>query len=180
MAGPGTRVPGLGKIDESTKNMTDPIADMLTRVRNAVSARHTRVDMPASKLKTEIAKILQDEGYIAGFKLVDDKPARPGGAARPMIRLLLKYGPGGERVISGHPAREPARPPRLRRRRRACRPVLGGLGVSILTTSRGVMTGRSAAQGGRRRRSALQRVVAAGLGSGGRAGMARATRRPVR
>ena len=81
--------------------MTDPIADMLTRVRNAVSARHNRVDMPASKLKTEIAKILQDEGYIAGFKLVEEKPARPGGAARPMIRLLLKYGPGGERVISG-------------------------------------------------------------------------------
>ena len=74
--------------------MTDPIADMLTRVRNAVSARHSRVDMPASKLKTEIAKILQDEGYIAGFKLVDEKPVRAGAMARPMIRLLLKYGPG--------------------------------------------------------------------------------------
>ena len=64
-------------------------------------SRHNRVDMPASKLKTEIAKILQDEGYIAGYKLVDEKPPKPGGATRPMIRLLLKYGPSGERVISG-------------------------------------------------------------------------------
>ena len=81
--------------------MTDPIADMLTRVRNAVASRHARVDMPASKLKAEIARILQDEGYIAGFKLVDDKPAGAGGTARPLIRVLLKYGPGGEKVISG-------------------------------------------------------------------------------
>lgn len=70
--------------------MTDPIADMLTRVRNAVTARHARVDMPASKLKAEIARILQDEGYIAGFKLVEEKPAKPGGATRPVMRLLLK------------------------------------------------------------------------------------------
>ena len=127
--------------------MTDPIADMLTRVRNAVSARHNRVDMPASKLKTEIAKILQDEGYIAGFKLVDDKPARPGGAARPMIRLLLKYGPGGERVISGiQRVSRPGR--RVYAGADAMPTVLGGLGVSILTTSRGVMTGRAAAKAG--------------------------------
>lgn len=127
--------------------MTDPIADMLTRVRNAVSARHNRVDMPASKLKAEIARILQDEGYIAGFKLVEDKPSRPGGAARPLIRLLLKYGPGGERVITG--IQRVSRPGR-----RVYAPadgmptVLGGLGVSILTTSQGVMTGRSAQKAG--------------------------------
>jgi len=127
--------------------MTDPIADMLTRVRNAVSARHNRVDMPASKLKTEIAKILQDEGYIAGYKLVDEKPAKPGGAARPMIRLLLKYGPGGERVISGiQRVSRPGR--RVYAGADAMPTVLGGLGVSILTTSRGVMTGRAAAKAG--------------------------------
>ena len=127
--------------------MTDPIADMLTRVRNAVSARHNRVDMPLSKLKTEIAKILQDEGYIAGFKLVDDKPAKPGGATRPMIRLLLKYGPAGERVISGiQRVSRPGR--RVYAGADAMPTVLGGLGVSILTTSRGVMTGRAAAKAG--------------------------------
>jgi small subunit ribosomal protein S8 len=127
--------------------MTDPIADMLTRVRNAVSSRHHRVDMPASKLKTEIAKILQDEGYIAGYKLVDEKPAKPGGATRPMIRLLLKYGPGGERVISGiQRVSRPGR--RVYAGADAMPTVLGGLGVSILTTSRGVMTGRAAAKAG--------------------------------
>jgi small subunit ribosomal protein S8 len=127
--------------------MTDPIADMLTRVRNAVSSRHNRVDMPASKLKTEIAKILQDEGYIAGYKLVDEKPARPGGATRPIIRLLLKYGPGGERVISG--IQRVSRPGRRVYAGSDAMPiVLGGLGVSILTTSRGVMTGRAAAKAG--------------------------------
>lgn len=127
--------------------MTDPIADMLTRVRNAVASRHARVDMPASKLKAEIARILQDEGYIAGFKLVEEKPAKPGGATRPVMRLLLKYGPGGERVITG--IQRVSRPGR-----RVYAPadgittVLGGLGVSILTTSRGVMTGRAAQKAG--------------------------------
>ena len=127
--------------------MTDPIADMLTRVRNAVSSRHSRVDMPASKLKAEIAKILQDEGYISGYKLVDEKPAKAGGFARPMIRLLLKYGPGGEKVISGiQRVSRPGR--RVYAGADAMPTVLGGLGVSILTTSRGVMTGRNAAKAG--------------------------------
>lgn len=127
--------------------MTDPIADMLTRVRNAVASRHARVDMPASKLKAEIARILQDEGYIAGFKLVEDKPVRTGGAARPMIRVLLKYGPGGEKVISGiQRVSRPGR--RVYAPAEAIGPVLGGLGVSILTTSRGVMTGRAAKKAG--------------------------------
>src|SRR5207302_1344792 len=76
--------------------MTDPIADMLARIRNAVTAKHTRVDMPASRLKAEIARILQDEGYIQGFKLLDD-------AALPTktLRLFLKYGPHGEKLITG-------------------------------------------------------------------------------
>ena len=80
-------------------SMTDPISDMLTRVRNAVAAKHSRVDVPASKLKAEIARILADEGYINGFKLVDEAP--DSGMSRQLIRISLKYGPHGERVISG-------------------------------------------------------------------------------
>ena len=120
--------------------MTDPIADMLTRIRNAVGARHTRVDLPASKLKVEIARILQDEGYIAGFKLVED-------GGRQIVRLFLKYGPGGERVISGiERVSRPGR--RVYVSRDEVPAVLGGLGVSILTTSRGVMSGRMAQKSG--------------------------------
>jgi small subunit ribosomal protein S8 len=126
--------------------MTDPIADMLTRIRNAVSSRHTRVDLPASKLKVEIARILQDEGYIAGFKVVD-VPAEGDQAARQVVRLFLKYGPGGERVISGiERVSRPGR--RVYVGRDDVPSVLGGLGVSILTTSRGVMSGRSAQRAG--------------------------------
>jgi small subunit ribosomal protein S8 len=123
--------------------MTDPIADMLTRIRNAVAARHTRVDLPASKVKAEIARILQDEGYIAGFKIVEAPSERPEKAARQLIRVFLKYGPGGERVISGlERVSRPGR--RVYTGRDGVPAVLGGLGVNILTTSRGVMTGRSA------------------------------------
>ncbi len=77
--------------------MTDPIADMLTRIRNSVTAKHTRVDMPASRIKADIAKILQDEGYIQGFKLLEDQ-ANPvkGNAPVKTLRLFLKYGPHGE------------------------------------------------------------------------------------
>jgi small subunit ribosomal protein S8 len=127
--------------------MTDPIADMLTRIRNAVGSRHTRVDLPASKLKVEIARILQDEGYIAGYKLVDEAAGRPAKAPRHVIRLQLKYGPGGERVISGlERVSRPGR--RVYASRNEVPPVLGGLGVTILTTSRGVMTGRAAQKAG--------------------------------
>jgi len=127
--------------------MTDPIADMLTRIRNAVTARHARVEMPASKLKTEIARILQDEGYIAGFKMVDVQAERPGKAARQHVRMFLKYGPGGEKVISGiERVSRPGR--RVYASRDEVPAVLGGLGVSILTTSRGVMTGRAAQKAG--------------------------------
>jgi small subunit ribosomal protein S8 len=123
--------------------MTDPIADMLTRIRNAVTSRHTRVDMPASKLKTEVARILQDEGYIGGFKMVDEASERPNRSPRQVIRVFLKYGPGGERVISGiQRVSRPGR--RVYAGRDEVPTVLGGLGVNILTTSRGVMTGRAA------------------------------------
>jgi small subunit ribosomal protein S8 len=119
---------------------------MLTRVRNAVASRHARVDMPASKLKTEIARILQDEGYIAGYKLVEEKPAK-GGTARPVMRVMLKYGPGGERVITGiQRVSRPGR--RVYAGADRIGVVLGGLGVSILTTSRGVMTGQAAQKAG--------------------------------
>ena len=80
--------------------MTDPIADMLTRIRNAVTAKHTRVDMPASRMKAEIARILQDEGYIQGFKLLDEHRRRRAAPTK-TLRLFLKYGPHGERLITG-------------------------------------------------------------------------------
>ena len=127
--------------------MTDPIADMLTRIRNAVHAKHARLDLPASKLKTEIAKILQDEGYIAGFKVVESPAERPSNSPRQLVRLFLKYGPGGEKVISGiERVSRPGR--RVYVGRDDVPTVLGGLGVSILTTSRGVMSGRSAHRAG--------------------------------
>jgi small subunit ribosomal protein S8 len=124
--------------------MTDPIADMLTRIRNATITRHTRVDMPSSRLKVEIAKILQSEGYIQSFKVLE--PA-PGERVQAHLRLILKYGPRGERVITG--IQRVSRPGRRVYFGRDNVPdVLAGLGTSILTTSRGVMTGRQAIKAG--------------------------------
>jgi small subunit ribosomal protein S8 len=126
--------------------MTDPISDMLTRIRNAVASKHTRVDLPASRLKAEIARILQDEGYILGSKIVDEKGERAGTTHR-TIRIFLKYGPHGERVITGiQRISRPGR--RVYCGRDEVPHVLAGLGTSILTTSRGVMTGREAAKVG--------------------------------
>jgi small subunit ribosomal protein S8 len=126
--------------------MTDPIADMITRIRNAVSAKHTRVDMPASRIKGDIARILQDEGYIQGFKVLDESSAKSGGSAR-TLRLFLKYGPHGERLITGlERISRPGR--RVYFGRDDVPAVLAGLGTSILTTSRGVMTGRQAVKAG--------------------------------
>lgn len=123
--------------------MTDPIADMLTRLRNATLARHTRVDVPSSTLKVEIARILEREGYIQSFKMVEPKE----GAPQKTIRITLKYGPRGERVITGiERVSRPGR--RVYFGRTEVPPVLGGLGTSILTTSRGVMTGREARREG--------------------------------
>src|ERR1017187_8254609 len=81
--------------------MTDPIADMLTRIRNAVHSRHQRVDIPASTLKVEIAKILEEEGYIQGFKVLDPGLSGHEDTTTPMLRMSLKYGPRGEQVITG-------------------------------------------------------------------------------
>jgi small subunit ribosomal protein S8 len=122
--------------------MTDPIADMLTRLRNAVHARHQRVDVPASTFKAEIARILEKEGYIQGFKVVSED-----GAAQGIIRIFLKYGPRGEAVISGlERVSRPGR--RVYFGRDDVPKVMGGLGTSILTTSRGVMTGQDAVKAG--------------------------------
>jgi small subunit ribosomal protein S8 len=127
--------------------MTDPIADMLTRIRNAVAAKHTRVDVPASRIKADIARILHDEGYIQGYKLVENESGAPGGAAVKLLRLSLKYGPHGERLITGvHRISRPGR--RVYFGRDDVPEVLAGLGTSILTTSRGVMTGRQAVKAG--------------------------------
>ncbi|MCC7009364.1 MAG: 30S ribosomal protein S8 [Acidobacteria bacterium] len=118
--------------------MTDPIADMITRIRNAVHARHPRVDIPASRLKADIARILEQEGYVAAVKVVEAEDA-----VRPSLRITLKYGPRGENVISGlERVSRPGR--RVYLGRDEVPKVMGGLGTSILTTSRGVMTGRDA------------------------------------
>ncbi len=126
--------------------MTDPIADMLSRIRNATAVGRKRVDVPSSRLKTEIARILQSEGYIHAFKMVDVAREK-GQIAQSMIRIQLKYGSRGENVISGiQRVSRPGR--RVYFGRDSVPPVLAGLGTSILTTSRGVMTGREAVKVG--------------------------------
>jgi small subunit ribosomal protein S8 len=117
---------------------------MLTRIRNATIARHTRVDMPSSRLKVEIARILEGEGYIQGFKVLE---AAPGERVQAQLRLILKYGPRGERVITGlERVSRPGR--RVYFGSENVPDVLAGLGMSILTTSRGVMTGREDVRAG--------------------------------
>ena len=118
-------------------SMSDPIADMLTRIRNAGTAGHKRVDIPASKLKLEIARILQKERFIGNYKFVED--TSPQG----MIRMYLKYTPDEEPVINGI---ERVSKPGLREycSVQSIPRVFGGMGVSILSTSRGIMTGREA------------------------------------
>ena len=124
--------------------MTDPISDMLARIRNATLARQARVEMPSSRLKVEIARILESEGYIQGVKVID---AQPGERPQALLRLILKYGPRGERVITGlERVSRPGR--RVYFGRDEVPEVLAGLGTSILTTSRGVMTGREAVKNG--------------------------------
>ena len=121
-------------------NMTDPVADMITRIRNAVRAKMPRVDIPLSKLKAEIARILRDEGYIANYKVTED-------AKQGRLRVYLKYGPGMERVITD--LQRVSRPGcRIYCGKDQIPSVFGGLGINVLSTSRGVMTGRSAAREG--------------------------------
>ena len=113
--------------------MTDPIADMLTRIRNAMMAKHARTQMPSSKIKMEIARILRDEGYIQDYS-TDDVDGKP------TLTLSLRYGPGGERVISGI-ERVSKSGLRIYRNKDEIPNVLGGLGISIVSTSQGLMTG---------------------------------------
>ncbi len=120
--------------------MTDPVADMLTRLRNANSAHHDTVTLPSSKLKTHIAEILKQEGYIAGFEVTD---ARVGQS----LTLTLKYGPNRERSIAG--IKRVSKPGlRVYARSTELPSVLGGLGVAILSTSSGLLTDRQAKQKG--------------------------------
>jgi len=116
--------------------MTDPVADMLTRLRNANSAHHDSVSMPSSKLKTHIAEILQQEGYISGWEVTD---ARVGQT----LTMNLKYGPNRERSIAG--IKRVSKPGlRVYAKSTELPKVLGGLGVAILSTSSGLLTDRQA------------------------------------
>jgi small subunit ribosomal protein S8 len=115
---------------------TDPIADMLTAIRNALQVRHPKVDVPASKRKAEIARVLKEEGFVAAYKVIEENKKK-------VLRVYLKYGPEKQRVITGlRRVSKPGR--RAYRGRREIKAVYGGLGISILTTPRGIMTGRQA------------------------------------
>jgi small subunit ribosomal protein S8 len=120
--------------------LTDPVADMLTRIRNAADARHQKVDIPSSKLKLEIARILKEEGYIANFKPTEEEGHK-------LVRVYLKYGNNNEAAISC--VERVSRPGcRVYVRRTEIPRVLGGMGINILTTPKGVMTGRQARKEG--------------------------------
>ncbi|MGI4757020.1 MAG: 30S ribosomal protein S8 [Janthinobacterium lividum] len=117
-------------------NLTDPVADFLTRVRNAIRAKHQKMDVPASNLKIEIARILKEEGYIVNYKATEEEGHR-------LLRVYLKYGPDGESAILD--LKRISKPgSRVYIGRDEIRRVQGGLGIAILTTPKGVMTGRSA------------------------------------
>lgn len=121
-------------------SMTDPIADMLTRIRNGIQSHHERVEIPASKLKVEVARILKSEGFISNYKMVESD-------GRPSLRVYLKYSPEGEPVIHG--IERISRPGRRVYRAKTELPrVLGGLGLSIVSTSKGVMSGSEALKSG--------------------------------
>jgi small subunit ribosomal protein S8 len=120
--------------------MTDPVADFLTRIRNAIRARHQKVDVPSSKLKLEIARILKEEGYIANYKSTEEDGHK-------VLRVYLKYGAGNEAAISNL-ARISRPGCRVYVGRNDIPRVLGGLGINILTTPRGVMTGKEARKQG--------------------------------
>src|SRR5574338_700599 len=120
--------------------MTDPVADFLTRVRNAIRAKQQKVDVPASKLKAEIARILKEEGYISNFKVTEENGQK-------LLRVYLKYGNNNEATITN--LERVSKPGcRVYVGRTDIPRVLGGLGINILTTPRGVMTGRDARKQG--------------------------------
>ena len=120
--------------------MTDTIADMLTRIRNAVRVEHSFVEVPHSKLKFGIADVLKREGYIWDFEVVNPEEAK---AKSPIIRIQLKYGPNGEHVIQ-HVKRVSKPGRRVYQSATLLKPVLNGLGINILSTNRGVISDREA------------------------------------
>lgn len=121
--------------------MTDPIADFLTRIRNAAMAKHPRVDLPASKLKVELARILKEEGYISTYRLVEESKTKK------TLRVFLKYTGDKRSVITD--LRRVSRPGcRVYVGKSEIKPVFGGMGINILTTPRGLMTGRAARKNG--------------------------------
>ena len=134
--------------------MTDPIADMLTRIRNGIQSRHDRVEMPSSKLKVEVAKILKSEGFISNYKVAQEDGKPPGHA--PRVPQVL-----GERRAghSRHRARLPSRAAACTAARKRSPRFSGGLGLAIVSTSKGVLSGAEAARDRRRRRSALPGLV---------------------
>lgn len=116
--------------------ITDPIADMMTRIRNAGKAKFTSVDIPGSKLKIELAKVLKNEGYIRNYKFVKDEK-------QGILRVYLKYAQGNVNAIYGlERVSKPSR--RVYVKGKDIKPVLNGLGISILSTSRGILTDRQA------------------------------------
>jgi small subunit ribosomal protein S8 len=120
--------------------VTDPIADMLTRIRNGIRARHARVDIPASRLKVNLASILRDEGYISGFKVADE-------GKKKVIRISLRYLTNGRSSISSlDRVSRPGR--RVYVGVDEIPRILGGMGVAILTTPSGVMSGKNAKKAG--------------------------------
>jgi len=119
---------------------TDPIADFLTRIRNGAMAKHPRVEMPSSKMKIELSRILKEEGYIANFKVVEEK-------GKKTLRVFLRYTPDRHCVITD--LMRVSRPGSRRYiGKTGIRPVVGGMGISILSTPRGLMTGQSARKEG--------------------------------
>jgi small subunit ribosomal protein S8 len=115
---------------------SDPIADLLTRIRNGSRAEHEKVDIPSSKMKVRVAEILKDEGFIKNFRVLED-------TKQGMLRVYLKYGPGNEKVISGLVrVSTPGR--RVYVTHDKIPTILGGMGVTLVSTSRGVMTDRDA------------------------------------
>ena len=124
-------------------SMTDPIADMLTRIRNGIQAHHDRIELPTSKLKVEVAKILKSEGFISNFKEVPAEDGKPTAT----LRVYLKYSEDGEPVIHGiERVSRPGR--RVYRGKEEIPAVLGGLGLAIVSTSKGVLAGHEAARQG--------------------------------
>jgi small subunit ribosomal protein S8 len=118
--------------------ISDPIADMLTRIRNAAKAKFNSADVPASKLKTELARVLKDEGYIKNYKFIQD-------GKQGILRIYLKYGPGQKTTIYGiERVSKPSR--RVYTKSKDIQPVYNGMGISILSTSRGIMTDKKARQ----------------------------------